>query len=100
VPLQPEYAAHTLTAPRYPVGVNGQEFLAKVLQAGVTLAGGLLPSIRGEYFRIGHMGAVTLGDVLATISAIETALLGCGYEFTPGIGVETARSQGKNFLNT
>jgi alanine-glyoxylate transaminase/serine-glyoxylate transaminase/serine-pyruvate transaminase len=100
VPLQPEYAAHTLTAPRYPVGVNGQEFLAKVLQAGVTLAGGLLSSIRSEYFRIGHMGAVTLGDVLATISAIETALLGCGYEFTPGIGVEAARSQGKKPLQT
>lgn len=95
VPLQPEFAAHTLTAPRYPIGVNGQEFLAKVLAAGVTLAGGLLPSIRSEYFRIGHMGAVTLGDVLATISAIETALEGSGYKFTPGIGIEAARSSGK-----
>jgi alanine-glyoxylate transaminase/serine-glyoxylate transaminase/serine-pyruvate transaminase len=95
VPLQPEYAAHTLTAPRYPIGVNGQEFLAKVLEAGVTLAGGLLPSIRSEYFRIGHMGAVTLGDMLATISAIETALESSGYNFTPGVGIEAARNSGK-----
>lgn len=95
VPLRPEYAAHTLTAPRYPIGVNGAEFLGKVLQAGVTLAGGLLPPIRNEYFRIGHMGAVTLGDVVATIAAIESALAGCGYEFAPNAGVEAAQVAGK-----
>lgn len=98
VPIRPEYAAHTLTAPRYPIGVNGAEFLGRVLQSGVTLAGGLLPAIRNEYFRIGHMGAVTLGDVLATISAIESALAGCGYEFTPNAGVEAAEAAGKKIL--
>jgi alanine-glyoxylate transaminase/serine-glyoxylate transaminase/serine-pyruvate transaminase len=98
VPLQPEYAAHTLTAPRYPIGVNGPEFLGQVLQSGVTLAGGLLPTMRNEYFRIGHMGAVTLGDVLATISAIESGLAGCGYEFTPNAGVEAVQATGKKFV--
>ena len=98
VPIRPEYAAHTLTAPRYPIGVNGTEFLGRVLQAGVTLAGGLLPAIRNEYFRIGHMGAVTLGDVLATISAIESALAGCGYVFKPNAGVEAAQAAGKKIL--
>ena len=93
VPLQPEYAAHTLTAPRYPQGVNGAEFLSLVLQSGVTLAGGLLPAIRNEYFHIGHMGAVTLADVLATISAIEYALAGCGYKFTPIAGVDAAQAK-------
>ncbi len=92
VPLRPEYAAHTLTAPRYPIGVNGADFLARVQQSGVTLAGGLLPAIRSEYFRIGHMGAVTPGDVMATISAVETALASCGYEFTPNTGVEAAQA--------
>jgi len=91
VPLQPEYAAHTLTAPRYPQGVDGAEFLKLVLQSGVTLAGGLLPAIRNEYFRIGHMGAATMADVLAAISAIENALAGCGYKFTPNAGVDAAQ---------
>jgi alanine-glyoxylate transaminase/serine-glyoxylate transaminase/serine-pyruvate transaminase len=95
LPIRHEFAAHTLTAPRYPIGVNGTEILGRVLQSGVTLAGGLMPTIRNEYFRIGHMGAVTLGDVLATISAIETALAGCGYEFTPNAGVEAAQAAGK-----
>jgi alanine-glyoxylate transaminase/serine-glyoxylate transaminase/serine-pyruvate transaminase len=92
IPFHPEYAAHTLTAPRYPIGVNGPELLGKVLQAGVTLAGGLLPAIHSEYFRIGHMGAVTLGDIVATLGAIETALASCGYEFTPNAGVEAAQA--------
>jgi alanine-glyoxylate transaminase/serine-glyoxylate transaminase/serine-pyruvate transaminase len=95
LPLQPEFAAHTLTAVRYPIGVTGVDFLGRVLESGVTLAGGLLPSIRNEYFRIGHMGAVTLGDVLATISAVESALAGCGYVFTPNAGVEAAEAAWK-----
>jgi alanine-glyoxylate transaminase/serine-glyoxylate transaminase/serine-pyruvate transaminase len=98
VPLKPEYAAHTLTAPRYPQGVNGADFLAGVLKAGVTLAGGLYPAIRPEYFRIGHMGAANLSDILVTISAIETALAGCGYKFSPNVGVDAARAVGKSSL--
>jgi alanine-glyoxylate transaminase/serine-glyoxylate transaminase/serine-pyruvate transaminase len=95
LPLHPEFAAHTLTAPRYPIGVSGADFLSRVLQGGVTLAGGLLPAIRNEYFRIGHMGAVTLADIVATLAAIESALAGCGYEFTPNAGVEAAQEAGK-----
>jgi alanine-glyoxylate transaminase/serine-glyoxylate transaminase/serine-pyruvate transaminase len=90
VPLKPEYAANTMTAPRFPPGINGAEFVARVGKAGVTLAGGLIPAIRGEYFRIGHMGAVNLGDILATVGAVEIALKESGYAFTPGSGVQAA----------
>jgi alanine-glyoxylate transaminase / serine-glyoxylate transaminase / serine-pyruvate transaminase len=90
VPVKPDYAANTMTAPRFPVGINGPEFVARVGKAGVTLAGGLLPAIRSEYFRIGHMGAANLGDILATIGAVEIALKESGYAFTPGTGVQAA----------
>jgi len=90
VPVKPEYAANTMTAPRFPPGINGPEFLSRVGKAGVTLAGGLLPPIRSEYFRIGHMGAANLGDILATVGAIEMALKESGYAFTPGVGVQAA----------
>jgi alanine-glyoxylate transaminase/serine-glyoxylate transaminase/serine-pyruvate transaminase len=90
VPLQPEFAANTLTAPRFPKGITGTDLLTHIQKAGVTLAGGLHPAIRVEYFRIGHMGAATLGDVLATIDAIETALAQCGYQFESGTGVAAA----------
>ena len=92
VPMQPEFAAHTLSAPRYPAGVNGAEFLAKAAQAGVVLAGGLHPAIRAEYFRIGHMGAVNASDILGTLGAVETALRHCGYAFEPGAAVKAARA--------
>jgi len=87
VPLQDEIAAHAMSAPRFPEGVQGGEFLPAVSKAGVILAGGLHPAIKSEYFRIGHMGSVNRGDILATIGAIETGLKACGYEFPPGAGV-------------
>jgi alanine-glyoxylate transaminase/serine-glyoxylate transaminase/serine-pyruvate transaminase len=90
VPLRPEYAANTMTAPRFPAGINSAEFVSRVGKGGVTLAGGLLPPIRSEYFRIGHMGAATLGDILATIGAIEIALKESGYAFQAGVGVQAA----------
>jgi alanine-glyoxylate transaminase/serine-glyoxylate transaminase/serine-pyruvate transaminase len=92
VPLKEEFAAHTLTAPRYPKGVTQADLLPKVQRAGATLAGGLHPQIRAEYFRIGHMGPTNVGDVLATIGAIETALKQCGYAFTSGTGVAAAQA--------
>jgi alanine-glyoxylate transaminase/serine-glyoxylate transaminase/serine-pyruvate transaminase len=92
VPLKEEFAAHTLSAPRYPKGVTQADLLPKVQKAGATLAGGLHPAIRAEYFRIGHMGPTNIGDVLATIGAIETALRQCGYAFTSGAGVAAAQA--------
>lgn len=91
VPLRAELAAHTLTAPRFPAGVTAPEFLSKVAQAGVTLAGGLYPSIRTEYFRIGHMGATKLDDVLVTLRAVEHGLRACGYVFKEGDSLKAAQ---------
>jgi alanine-glyoxylate transaminase/serine-glyoxylate transaminase/serine-pyruvate transaminase len=90
VPLQPEVAAHTMTAPRYPAGVSGTELLPRIKEAGAVLAGGLHPAIKAEYFRIGHMGACNQGDLLATIGAVEAGLAACGYEFEAGAGVAAA----------
>ena len=90
VPLQPENAANTMTAPRYPKGIGAGDLLPKITAAGSILAGGLHPEIKAEYFRIGHMGPTTLNDLLATVGAIEVGLSGCGYEFQMGDGVSAA----------
>lgn len=91
VPQNDFVAAHTMTAPRFPTGVIGTVLLPHISKTGVTLAGGLHPDIKNEYFRIGHMGAVTSGDVLATLGAIETGLAACGYKFQPGVGLAAAQ---------
>ncbi|DBA04089.1 TPA: hypothetical protein N0F65_009436 [Lagenidium giganteum] len=73
--------ANTLTCVRFPAGVTGPNFLPKVYQRGVSLAGGLHKKIKTEYFRIGHMGPSTrrLDHVIKTIQAIEDALIECGH---------------------
>jgi len=90
VPVSDDAAATTMTAPRFPAGVTKEDLLPRVKAAGVVLAGGLHPKIKSEYFRIGHMGSVSQGDLLATIGAIETGLAGCGYGFERGAGVAAA----------
>ncbi len=90
VPFRAEIAANTMTAPRFPAGVVGTDFLAASSRAGVTLAGGLHPAIRTQYFRIGHMGEVKPGDILAALGAIESALRSTGYFSEPGKSLAAA----------
>ena len=90
VPIADKYAAHTMTAPRYPAGIAGGDLLPRIKKAGAVLAGGLHPEIKAEYFRIGHMGPTNVGDLLATIGALETGLAACGYDFEQGVGVAAA----------
>ncbi len=90
VPRSDKVAANTLSAPKYPEGISGAELLPQIKRAGAILAGGLHPEIKDSYFRVGHMGAVTQGDLLATIGAIETGLLTCGYQFPAGAGINAA----------
>lgn len=90
VPLDPQYAAHTLSAVYYPEGVDAA-LIRFIQEAGVIVAGGLHPAIRSRYFRVGHMGAVTPADILATIGAIEQALLRAGYRCMPGSGLAAAQ---------
>lgn len=91
VPVEARYSAHTMTAPRFPAGIDPARFLAETGKAGVILAGGLHPEIRSQYFRIGHMGAANIGDILTTLAAVETALDECGYACEIGAGVAAAQ---------
>ncbi len=80
IPLSDDVSANTLSAPYYPDGVTGACFMKAIAASDVILAGGLLPEIKEKYFRVGHMGSVTTGDILATVSAIENCLKECGYK--------------------
>jgi len=92
VPTSDAHAANTLSAPRYPGGVKGEDLLAKIREAGAILAGGLHPDIRAEYFRIGHMGGTKPGDLLAAVGAIEAGLKACGHPLETGSGLAAAQS--------
>jgi alanine-glyoxylate transaminase / serine-glyoxylate transaminase / serine-pyruvate transaminase len=90
VPVGPDRAANTLTAPYYPEGVDAS-LLGLINEEGAILAGGLHPAIKAQYFRIGHMGAVHAADILSTIGAIERGLVRAGYRFEAGSGVAAAQ---------
>ena len=91
VPTDMAHAAHTLTCPRYPEGVDAG-FLKVVRANGAILAGGLHPAIKGEYFRIGHMGAASRADVLTALGAVEAGLRAAGYAVEPGVGLAAAQA--------
>jgi alanine-glyoxylate transaminase/serine-glyoxylate transaminase/serine-pyruvate transaminase len=89
VPVRAELQAVTITPPYYPKGV-GPSLLGLVKEAGVIVAGGKVPEIKSQYFRIGHMGSVSEIDVLATVGAIEIGLARAGYRYDVGAGVRAA----------
>jgi alanine-glyoxylate transaminase/serine-glyoxylate transaminase/serine-pyruvate transaminase len=64
----------------YPAGVDAA-LLGRIAERGVSVAGGLHPALRAEYFRVGHMGyALTRTDMLMrTIEAIGGALAASGH---------------------
>lgn len=91
VPLDSGIAAHTLTAIYYPEGMDSS-LLGRIKENGIVVAGGLDPQRKGQYFRVGHMGAVSANDILATVGAIERALAASGYEFELGAGLVAAQA--------
>ncbi|MBI4790192.1 MAG: alanine--glyoxylate aminotransferase family protein [Chloroflexi bacterium] len=91
VPVRAEIAAPTMSAIYFPDGIDSK-LIGKIRQRNVVVAGGIHPLIRDKYFRVGHMGVVSPGDISATLAAIEGALLASGYRFDAGAGVAAAET--------
>lgn len=90
LPVHKNLSANTLTAVYFPKNITGSSFLANIGKNNIILAGGLLPSHKTLYFRVGHMGSVNNNDIIATIAAIENALIVSKFTFEMGIGLKTA----------
>lgn len=89
VPVRDEIAATTMTAPYFPEGVDAK-LIGRMLERGVVVAGGLHKDIRDQYFRVGHMGVVSHSDIMATLAALEGALVASGYKIEMGCGTGAA----------
>jgi alanine-glyoxylate transaminase / serine-glyoxylate transaminase / serine-pyruvate transaminase len=90
LPVQKNFSANTLTAVYFPENIIGSAFLGHISKNDIILAGGLLPSHKTLYFRVGHMGSVNNNDIIAVIAAIESALYSSEFHFEMGIGLKTA----------
>ena len=84
------YEAHTLSVPTIPEGISDSDMRGLMrIKYGVIIAGGL-GKLGGKTVRVGQMGNVTTNDIVATMSALEMALMELGHEMVPGAGVSAA----------
>nr|WP_225937585.1 alanine--glyoxylate aminotransferase family protein [Myxococcus sp. RHSTA-1-4] len=91
LPVSDAVAANTLSAVYYPDGVDAA-LVGRVKGQGIVVAGGLHPELKTRYFRVGHMNRVGPTDVLATVGAVERALLAAGHRSEPGAAVAAAQA--------
>ena len=85
---EPAFASNTVTAIRYPPGIDDSSFRKALRDRHrVVLAGGQ-DRLKGKIFRIGHMGICSFGDLAACFRGVEAALHELGHRFDRGAGVE------------
>ena len=71
-------------------GVDGGKLVKTVRDKfGVTLAGGQ-GTMKGNIFRIAHLGYMDRMDTIVAVSAIEMALTEAGYPVKAGAGIAAA----------
>jgi len=81
------FASNTVTAIRYPAGVDDSAFRKELREKhGTVVAGGQGP-LKGQIFRIGHMGLCDFEDLEAGFHAFETTLAGMGHKAVRGAAV-------------
>ena len=71
--------SNTVTAAMIPAGSNDKDFRGIVKKLGIQIAGGQ-DHLKDKIFRIGHMGAVSAPELLATLAATEYALIKAGHK--------------------
>ncbi|MBD1822829.1 alanine--glyoxylate aminotransferase family protein [Cyanobacteria bacterium FACHB-DQ100] len=91
----PLFAADECSSPAItavmPNGVDAEKIRSIMRKRfDIALAGGQ-DHLKGQIFRIGHLGFVSDRDILTAISALEATLQELGYDgFTPGAGIAAA----------
>jgi aspartate aminotransferase-like enzyme len=84
-------ASKTVTAAKLPDGHEWKPFNAAIKAHGVVLAGGQ-GKLTGKIFRLGHLGSVTVDEILGTIAVLERVSLEQGRQIEPGRAVAAAQA--------
>ncbi|MDS3859268.1 alanine--glyoxylate aminotransferase family protein [Thermosynechococcaceae cyanobacterium BACA0444] len=87
----PDDAASPAITAVAPAGIDAEKIRSIMKKRfDIALAGGQ-DHLKGQVFRIGHLGFVCDRDILAAIAGLEASLRELGYEaFAPGAGVAAA----------
>jgi aspartate aminotransferase-like enzyme len=89
----PAVASQTVTCVRLPDGLDWKAFNGELKARKLVVAGGQ-GKLTGQVFRVGHLGSVTLDEIVAAIGVIEEALVKLGRDASPGVGVAAAERAG------
>jgi len=81
-------ASNTLTAIRYPAGVDDGKFRKEMRESFRVVTAGGQGSVKGKIFRIGHMGICPMSDLLATYAAVEATMSKFGIKVPRGSAVK------------
>ncbi|HET9615239.1 MAG TPA: alanine--glyoxylate aminotransferase family protein [Candidatus Limnocylindrales bacterium] len=84
-------ASKTVTAANLPDGHEWKPFNAAIKAHGVVLAGGQ-GKLTGKIFRLGHLGSVTVEEILGVMSVLERVSLEQGRRIEPGTAVAAAQA--------
>ena len=82
-------ASKTVTAALLPEGHEWKPFNSAIKAHGVVLAGGQ-GKLTGKIFRLGHLGSVTVDEILGAIAVLERVSLEQGRPIEPGRAVAAA----------
>ena len=86
---EPAHRSLTVTAARIPEGLDWKAFNAELRARGAIVAGGQ-GKLTGKVFRIGHLGSVTVDDILGLMATLEEASLQFGRDVVAGRAVAEA----------
>jgi aspartate aminotransferase-like enzyme len=87
----PAHASRTVTCVRIGEGVDWKAVNAEVKRRGVVLAGGQ-GKLTGQVFRLGHLGSVTVEEILGAIAVLESVVIERGASVEPGAAVGAAQA--------
>ncbi len=86
----PAHASKTVTAALVPEDLDWKSFNGELKRRGLVLAGGQ-GKLTGKIFRLGHLGSVTVEEILGAMSSLEFASLATGRSIRPGSAVAAAQ---------
>ncbi|MGZ8514353.1 MAG: pyridoxal-phosphate-dependent aminotransferase family protein [Candidatus Limnocylindrales bacterium] len=84
------FASKTVTAALVPDGLDWKVFNTELKRRGLVLAGGQ-GKLTGKIFRLGHLGSVTVEEILGAMSVLEFTSIGTGRAVRPGAAVAAAQ---------
>ena len=86
---EPAHRSLTVTAAHVPDGLDWKSFNGALRARGAIVAGGQ-GKLSGKVFRVGHLGAVAVDDILGLMSTLEEVSLELGRDVIPGRAVSEA----------